>query len=79
MSDGPWDPWAPGSGFGQTCQQAADGPRCQCAMGACGSDGNCAFFNPFDPFASQPEARCFSVLQSSFFFYGFFSDRMILF
>jgi hypothetical protein len=41
-------------GFGQTCQQVADGRAlCQCAMGACGSDGNCAFFNPFDPFASQ--------------------------
>jgi len=55
----PFDSAELACGFGQTCQQVAGGRAlCQCAMGACGSDGNYAFFNPFDPFASQtPKAQ----------------------
>ena len=46
----PFDSAELACGFGQVCELATDGRAlCKCAMGTCGTDGNCAV-NPFDPF-----------------------------
>ena len=46
--------WSAIQGFGQVCELATDGRAlCKCAMGTCGTDGNCAV-NPFDPFNQAP-------------------------
>lgn len=35
-------------GLGQTCQNSAAGPLCQCAVGTCSTDGSCGgLSNPF--------------------------------